>query len=317
MEKLVTNTVNVLSDEELNTIAVEEFNEDPDKTATDVATLQEWIKTCPHLANIRQDTQFLRIFHRGCDYSLDLTKTKLDLFYSVRANLPAWFDDWDPTLENVLRILDAGVYLPLRGFDKHGRYVILVRQKYVDPVTMTTDDCYKAFMMIFTIALEGNLQAYTRGYVMISDQEGVTTSHAIMMTPGVMKKHTVVFQDAYPMENKVLIKNSRLFMLNMPSLIEKFFNMFLSYLDEKYKTMIKILPKGDYEALKEEVGEDILPVEYGGKNESVEEIKNFWKEEITKNGDFLKKQTAYKTEESLRPGKPKTSSDLFGSCNIM
>eukprot|EP00092_Neocalanus_flemingeri_P067667 GFUD01082623.1.p1 GENE.GFUD01082623.1~~GFUD01082623.1.p1 ORF type:complete len:153 (-),score=36.03 GFUD01082623.1:11-469(-) len=152
---------------------------------------------------------------------------------------------------------------------------------------------------------------------MISDQEGVTTSHAMMMTPGVMKKHTVVFQDAYPMENKILIKNSRLFMLNMPSLIEKFFNMFLSYLDEQYKTMIKILPKGDYKALKAELGEDILPAEYGGKNGSVEDIKDFWKEEITKHADYLKKQPTYKTNESLRPGKPKTSSDLFGSCNIM
>jgi len=317
MEKLVTNTVNVFSDEELEVIAVEELKEDPTKMAEDVAILQEWIRTCPHLENSRQDTFFLRIFHRGCDYNLDLTKTKLDLFYSVRANLPAWFDDWDPTQESVQRILNAGVYLPLRGFDKQGRYVILVRQSLQDPSTMTTDDCYKAFLMIFALALEGNMQAYTRGYVMISDQEGVTTSHAMMMTPGVMKKHTVVFQDAYPMDNKILINNSRLFMLNMPSLIEKFFNMFLSYLDEQYKTMIKVLPKGDHECLKENLGEEILPTEYGGKNGSVEDIKDFWKEEMIKHTDFFKKQTTYKADESLRPGKPKTASDLFGSCSIM
>ena len=317
MEKLVDNTINVLSDDELEKLAVEEFKEDPDKLAEEIASLQEWIKTQPHFSSIRQDTQFLRLFYRGCNYKLDITKSKLDLFYSVRANLPAWFDDWDPRLENVKRVLDAGVYLPLRGFDKDGRYVILVRQRLADPATMTIDDCYKAFLMLFAIALEGNLQTYTRGYVLISDQEGVTTSHAMMMTPGVMKKHTVVFQDAYPMENKILINNSRLFMLNMPSMIEKFFNMFLSYLDDQYKTMIKILPKGDYEALKEELGEEILPAEYGGKNGTVNEIKDFWKEELNKHPEFLKKQTTYKTDESVRPGKPKTSSDLFGSCSIM
>jgi len=317
MEKLVTNTVNVLGDEELDIIAVEEYKEDPAKITEDVSSLQKWMKTQPHMSNARQDSEFLRLFLRGCDYNLDTTKTKLDLFNSVRANLPAWFDDWDPQQESVKRVIDAGVYLPLRGFDKEGRYVILVRQKMADPATMTTDDCYKAFLMLFAIALEGNRQAYTRGYVMISDQEGVTTSHAMMMTPGVMKKHTVVFQDAYPMENKILIQNSRLFMVNMPSLIEKFFNMFLSYLDEQYKTMVKILPKGNYDALKEELGEDILPVEYGGKNGAIDDIKDFWKEELNKHPEFLKKQTTYRTDESLRPGKPKTSAELFGSCSIM
>jgi len=318
MNSLVRNTVNVFSDKELATVALEEFKEVPEKIAEDVATLQQWIKSSPHLENIRQDAEFLRMFHRGCNHSLEISKTKLDLFYSARANLPSWFDDWDPKLESVSRILNAGVYLPLRGFDKKGRYVILVRQQYADPALMTTDDCYKAFLMVFSLALEGNTQAYTKGYVMISDQDAVTTSHAMMiMTPGVMRKHTVVFQDSYPMDNEILIRNSRLFILNMPSLIERFFNMFLGYLDEKYKTMIKILPRGDYDTLKQEVGEDILPIEYGGTNGSVEEIKDFWKEEVIKQSEFLKTQTTYKTDESLRPGKPKTPSDLFGSCSIM
>ena len=317
MDMLVTNTVNVLADEELEKLAVEEFKEDPDKIAEDIASLQSWIKTQPHMSSVRQDAEFLRLFLRGCDYNIDTTKTKLDLFFTVRANLPAWFDDWNPQQESVKRVIDAGVYLPLRGFDKEGRYVILVRQKLADPAVMATDDCYKAFLMVFALALEGNKQAYTRGYVMISDQEGVTTSHAMMMTPGVMKKHTVVFQDAYPMENKILIRNSRLFIVNMPSLIERFFNMFLSYMGEQYKTMVRILPKGNYEALKDELGEEILPAEYGGKNETVDDIKNFWIEETNKHPEFLKKQQSYRTDETLRPGNPKTASELFGSCSIM
>ena len=122
MVNLVTNTVNVLSDEELDIRAVEEFKEDVDKLEEDIVSLQHWIKTQPHMSSIRQDSQFLRLFLRGCDYNLDTTKDKLDLFFSVRTNLPAWFSDWDPQQENIKQVMNAGwVYLPMRGFDKEGR----------------------------------------------------------------------------------------------------------------------------------------------------------------------------------------------------
>ena len=50
------------------------------------------------------------------------------------------------------------------------------------------------FMMLFTLAMEGNQQAYCRGYVILSDQAHITLRHAMMMTPGVLKQHMVVFQ---------------------------------------------------------------------------------------------------------------------------
>ena len=50
--------------------------------------------------------------------------------------------------------------------------------------------------MLFTLAMEGNKQAYCRGYVILSDQADITLRHAMMMTPGVLKQHMVVFQVA-------------------------------------------------------------------------------------------------------------------------
>ena len=37
-------------------------------------------------------------------------------------------------------------------------------------------------------------QAYSTGYVIISDQEDITIKHAMMLTPGILRKHMVVFQ---------------------------------------------------------------------------------------------------------------------------
>ena len=259
-----------------------------------------------------------RVFYRGCDYKLEVFKEKFDLFYTVRTVLPVWFDDWSPSLDNVTRALEAGFILPVRGYDKQGRVVIIVRQSRADPAILDIDTVYKTFLMVFTLIMESNRQAYLRGYVIISDQADVSLRHAMMMTPGLIKKHMVVFQDSYPMDNQILIRSSNLFIVNMPSLLQKFLNMFTAALDEKYKNILRPLEHSQaQQILIEEVGEDILPREYGGTNGTVENLVDFWREEVPKHEDFLQRQTLYKTDETLRDGEPKTAGNLFGSCSIM
>ena len=249
---------------------------------------------------------------------MEVFKEKYDLFYTVRTVLPAWFDDWSPGLEDVRTALEAGFILPLRGYDKQGRMVIIVRQSKADPAILNIDTVYKTFLMVFTLIMENNKQAYIRGYAIISDQADVGLRHAMWMTPSLIKKHMVVFQDSYPMDNQILIKSSKLFIVNMPSLLQKFLNMFTSALEEKYRNILR--PLGYTEAqqtLIEELGEEILPQEYGGTNGTVEDLVDFWREEVPKHEDFLRRQTLYKTDETQRDGGPKAAGNLFGSCSIM
>ena len=143
-------------------------------------------------------------------------------------------------------------------------------------------------------------------------------------------------QDAYPFEHPILIDNSLLFIINMPGLLERFVNMFRAALDEKFRKLMRPLPREDTQSVLkmarfffdkltnqilifflQEVGEDILPAELGGNNGTIDDIKEFWKEELPKHSAFLSKLTKYKTEESRRAEGPKTSHDLFGSCSIM
>ena len=65
------------------------------------------------------------------------------------------------------------------------------------------------------------------------------------------------------------------------------------------------------------MGEEILPEELGGTNGSINDLVEYWAEEVPKHADYLQQQTQYKTDESVRPGRPKTAGDLFGACSIM
>lgn len=313
MSKLVEYCINVVSDEELARVAKEDFEEDAEEIDKNVKILKGWINSSPHLRNIKQDEMYLKYFFRGCNYNLQKTKERLDFFNSVKSCLPAWFDNWDPSGEKVQEILDAGVFLPLKGYDKHGRTVILVRNGVANPNTMNIDDLYRTSLMLMELSQEGDFQPQLKGYVLLSDFEGLTFSHTLMTSPAIAKKHCIVLEQAYPMDNEKQIAASSLLFINMPKLMQSVFSMYLSFQKEEFKKMNQIISREENSLIVEALGSEILPVEYGGTNDSVEQHITFWKEQMDINRDWLQAQTKYKTDEIKRKGKPKVAADIFGS----
>ncbi len=54
--------------------------------------------------------------------------------------------------------------------------------------------------------------------------------------------------------------------VNMPAIMETSYNMVKGFMKEKMKDRMMVHNKGDWTALHEDVGTDILPEEYGGTN---------------------------------------------------
>lgn len=67
--------------------AKDELDEVPERIDEDLRMLKEWISKQPHL-NARQDDQLLVAFLRGCKYSLEKAKQKIDNFYAMRGAVP-------------------------------------------------------------------------------------------------------------------------------------------------------------------------------------------------------------------------------------
>ena len=181
-------------------------------------------------------------------------------------------------------------------------------------MSMSVEDCYKVFIMLFNMVLEGNVQSQTKGMTMVVDMEGMGAMHSTMMNPNLLKKLVIVFQEAYPMDNEILVDLSRLYVLNMPKLMEKLFSIFLTFLNKRYKKMIKIQDK-DSSTMFEEMGPEILPAEYGGTNRSCPELATFWEAELARQGAWLSRQREFRTDEAARVGRSKLATML--SCSIM
>lgn len=88
-------------------LAAEELNEVPERIFSDIEALRNWINQSPHLKS-RMDDQFLVAFLRGCKYSLEKAKHKIDLFYTVRTHAPELIKNRDPMNDHVRGMIRLG-----------------------------------------------------------------------------------------------------------------------------------------------------------------------------------------------------------------
>jgi len=264
--------MNKLSEAALKKIAKDELGEDHARLQVDVEALQDWISKSPHLQNIRKDEAHLVKFLRGCKFSLERTKEKIDLYNACRANVPQWFDKWDVESTTFQQFLDWGHVLPLPGYDKLGRQAILLRPGQIDPAQTTMETMFMVELAFFERIIEGNEQAQVRGFVMIIDLGNATPQHALMMNPVVAKKGFTILQEAYPSRPKAM------HFLNFPQLMQGVFTMMQSFQKEKMRKRNKVHLKGDYTELYEDIGKEVLPEEYGGCNGPLADIQKNWRD---------------------------------------
>ena len=88
-------------------LAEKDLNETPERLASDLKALKEWIRQSPHL-RVRTDDQFLVTFLRGCKFSMEKAKQKFDLYHSVRSFMPEVMMNRDPLDERLQSIIRLG-----------------------------------------------------------------------------------------------------------------------------------------------------------------------------------------------------------------
>ncbi|VVC98506.1 unnamed protein product [Leptidea sinapis] len=70
----------------------EELNENVETRDKDLEHIKEWLKKEPHLPD-EFDDQRIMTFLRGCKFSLEKTKRKLDMYFTMRTAVPEFFND--------------------------------------------------------------------------------------------------------------------------------------------------------------------------------------------------------------------------------
>uniref|UniRef100_U5EUS0 Putative transporter n=1 Tax=Corethrella appendiculata TaxID=1370023 RepID=U5EUS0_9DIPT len=288
---------------ELAEKAKNELNEVPSRIESDLTIFKEWIKKQPHL-NARMDDQFLLAFLRGCKFSIERAKEKLDNFYTVRSCIPEFFHNRNPNNLELQEVMKLGVNLPLvTPLENDLSKIIFVRMGRHLPEKYQLTDVMKVCYMITDILLVECDNTIISGHHVVVDAQDIKFSILSQVSSSLVKKMTSTIEN-YP------IRTRGMHFINLSTTFEAVFKLFYGFLSEKIKQRVFVY--NSFEELHQRIPKKYLPDIYDGDAGSLEDLELYWRKKMIDYQQFFSEDSKYGTNEKKRVGIPKTASSLFG-----
>ncbi|GAB0099040.1 alpha-tocopherol transfer protein-like [Sergentomyia squamirostris] len=290
---------------ELAKLAREELNEVPESVQQDLEALREWIRKQLHL-RCRTDDQFLVTFLRGCKWSLERTKQKLDTFYTVRTSLPDLIAHRDPTDKRTLEVIRMGfaVPLPLTETPNSPR-IMLFRPGVYNPTLYSIHDMIRVALMVNDILLCRDDNRTIAGQIGIVDLQGATMAHLGQANVTLMRNFSRITQDASPLRQKGF------HFVNPPSGFVTIYNLARGMFNQKMQQRFRV--HADRESLFQSIPKRLLPTEYGGEAGPIQKIIDNLERDLVGAKDFFREEDKYGCDERKRLGGPKNAESTFGA----
>ncbi|XP_059490152.1 uncharacterized protein LOC132205225 [Neocloeon triangulifer] len=287
--------------------AIRKLHEDPKRRVADVQAIRDWLKKQRHIIGVPED-QLIINFLRGCKFSLERTKEKLDMYYTMKTMVPEFFKNRDLNSKENARckeVLFRGSFLSLLEKDDEGRQVYLITVGKEEPGEMNMEEFMRLNYVIMDYIMMNDDALVVKGIVSIVDFSNLKFGHMTQMMPSVMKKSHICNEEGYPLRPQAG------HILNMPSFMETLFKWMQSMHKEKVNRRTHVYGK-NLERLYEQVPKRIMPKEYGGDAESTDVMAKIFAEKVLAFNDWIVADEKNGVDEKKRVGKSRTKEDLFG-----
>ncbi|GLV36713.1 uncharacterized protein CBL_02452 [Carabus blaptoides fortunei] len=301
-----TKVNRIMTSEDVLIITAEEedaikktFNRSDTEIAEDVKYLKEWFQKQPHLPENQDDVFLIAMLQRN-KFSLEKTKKKLDMLYTVRTIVPDFLSDREPLNPQMQRVLDTFIYTPLPLLTDDLDRVHYFRLIKCDVELFDVPGFTKLAVNTMELRFLYD-KAVTDRYIF--DYTNYTMGHVVKLTPVYFKKFYAVLESAYTDRVRGI------HFMNVPPVAMTIIKLLKSVLKEKIASRIYIHENID--SLHKIIPKRILPSDLGGTEKSLNEIYGNWRKFYeSHNSWFLKEQTK-QSNEKLRPGRP-ADSNMFG-----
>lgn len=280
----------------------EEMKKNPELKKSDIQMLREWCEKQPHLPKISDGE--LALFLHSNYYRLEPTKTTIDSFYTLRTHVPEFFSNRDPLGPKQLRqAFQVAAHMTLNQTTKEGYKIIFGKLIDTDPSHYVYNDCMKYFCMVIDLWLY--TEGTTNGHIIVFDMEGVVLGHAARLSPLGLKKFLCYLQEGLPVRLKGL------HFMNTVPVMDIILGMMKPFMKKELMDMLFI--HSTAESLAKHIPLDALPNEQGGKAGPLLELHAASVKKLEDHRIwFQDEEVNARVNESLRVGKAKNATDLFG-----
>ncbi|XP_065368348.1 clavesin-2-like [Calliphora vicina] len=291
---------------ELQKVAETELGEKPNRIPSDLQALRTWIEQQPHL-NARLEEQFLIQYLRGCKYSLEKSKQKIDLFFTLKSKFPDFFNATNVQESRFRKMYNYGLCGPLPRplKDNEARILFIKFDGDVAKGLVDFDELYRVTNALHEIIIMDDPYACINGIIYIFDLNNITLNMAAKYTPTFLRKLVQFYEKSLPLRIKGI------HFINAPSFIHSVLSIVLPMLTEKLRQRISVNGQ-NYESLYKIIPKQYLPCHLGGENGSMEEIFKDLDQKWLEYENYFKENANYGTNEQLRPGKPLDFDSMFG-----
>lgn len=171
------------------------------------------------------------------------------------------------------------------------------------------DEILRVSSMIFDVAAitpENDGEKLADGEILVYDLNGLTAKHLTKLSLSSLRGFFKYMSEAH------LMRIREIHLINCSSLVDKLFVLLRPFVGKAMQIMHFHQP--DTETLFDFVPKNILPVELGGIDGSIEKTKRFWLEKTEANRDFVVDDEQWKFSDAGTDEKIEDSFAYMGFC---
>ncbi|KAF5285077.1 hypothetical protein FQA39_LY16766 [Lamprigera yunnana] len=278
-----------------------EYEKNKQLRTVDVEALKEWAEKQPHLPQLSELQQIL--FLQSCNFSIELAKNTIDAFFTVKRICPEFFANRDPNTAKFQEDIKVGLYAFLSKQTHEGYKIVMCKVMDSDASKYSFNNQVRIFDMSVMLSL--HQEGTAEGLIILMDMDGINFAHMTKLSPMGFKKFFYYLQEAMPVRLKGL------HFINVVPFMDKLLALMKPFMKKELLDML-YLHTDSIEGLFKFVPKECLPNNYGGQEDSLQQLHENFKKKLSDNADFFKRDEQQMGDESKRPGKPKNAGDIFG-----
>ncbi|XP_063237905.1 clavesin-2 [Bacillus rossius redtenbacheri] len=258
-------------------VAKAELREDADSRSHALQHLRQWISQNPDLRDCRTDSNFLLRFLRVKKFSLPMAQQMLLKYLNFRKTFGHLVRQLDVSAPSVNQLMRSGyiVASPLR--DQHGRRVVIVTARLLDPYRHSRADMARAHMATYEACLDDE-QTQVAGFTHVGDVAGAGAAHVTLWSPAEFATVLKWGEQSIPMRHK------EIHILNIPTALRYVYDFAHNRFSDKMQKRFMI--HNSLEDLHKKVDPKVLPKEYGG-DMPLAQMAELWVKELESKRDRL------------------------------